>query len=586
MVDSEDEDLDTEVLALGKKHKPTRPEKKSLNVPDTEPEELEHGHDVKHLEVLEELERDKKDCDRKQQELEKKGEELKEGHRARKVEGFDPESLGPCRKAVHRVLEAKSFDTFIGIVIMLNGVTIGAETNAKITLTPLACDEYCVCTLPQDQVVCVLTPEWVSVAENIFLVIYVFELAARLIVYGCAALKNPWIQFDAALVVTALVDLILKVAAVNDATLKKLMLLRLFRLARLARAVRLMVQFQTLWQLVAGIMHSLGTLCWTFVLLTIMIYMFALVGMELITVDTEISMDHPYNVAALDNFRGLENAGLFLLQCFSWDSIGGVYKPLIHHRFLLFFYFMIVLLVNSIALANIVTAIMVESALAQGEEDKDAKKAWEDAKKKKQMEQLKIMFLELDEDGSGELTMDEIDAAPEEIREELVDIAGTDDIQGLFEMLDYDGGGTVGVEEFCEGVIKATNAEKPMELGRLLKQCSDILKNSRKTVDILKGEDVQESKEKEDDDAPDPAPSPDKKDNKKGKESNISIQGIDNRLSNMERTVSGMEGDVQQILSSMTKLLSIGSNKAFGNRSGAKRAVAVCRGPAHRTSPI
>eukprot|EP00930_Biecheleria_cincta_P099202 TRINITY_DN90846_c0_g1_i1.p1 TRINITY_DN90846_c0_g1~~TRINITY_DN90846_c0_g1_i1.p1 ORF type:complete len:622 (+),score=109.38 TRINITY_DN90846_c0_g1_i1:59-1867(+) len=588
--DTEDDEADSETEVSSKKQSPKRPAKNKLHVPDSDPEELDdsrHGTKCSDgSDVLEELANEKREREKREQELAKKGEALQSempAHRARKIEGFDPDSLGPIRRMMFNVLEWKGFDTFIGVVIMLNGVTIGEETKSKVTLTPLVCDEDCVCTLPKDEIVCILTPSWVAVLEYIFFVIYVVELGARLAVYRLEALKNAWIRFDAMLVCTAIVDLILKIAAVNDATLKKLMLLRLFRLARLARAVRLMVQFQTLWQLVAGIMHSLGTLCWTFVLLSIMIYMFALFGMEFITVDTNIPMDHPYNVAALDNFRGLENAGLFLLQLFSWDSIGGVYRPLIKHQFLLFFYFMVVLLVNSIALANIVTAIMVEGALAQGEEDKDAKKSWEAAKKKKQMEQLKIMFLELDEDGSGELTMDEINAAPDEIRDQLTEIAGTDDIQSLFEMLDYDGGGTVGTDEFCEGVIKATNSEKPMELTRLLKQCSDILINSRKTVAILNGEDTADSKEGADDDS---RPSPKKKDNQKAFQTNLSIQGLENRLGNMERTVTGMEGDVQKILTSMTKLLSLGtSNKVGNNKSGVKRAVAVCKGPTTRTSP-
>ena len=54
------------------------------------------------------------------------------------------------------------------------------------------------------------------------------------------------------------------------------------------------------------------------------------------------------------------------------------------------------------------------------------------------------MFKELDEDGSGELTPEEIESAPEEMREQLVALAGTDDIESLFQMLDYDDGGFLG----------------------------------------------------------------------------------------------------------------------------------------------
>lgn len=54
-----------------------------------------------------------------------------------------------------------------------------------------------------------------------------------------------------------------------------------------------------------------------------------------------------------------------------------------------------------------------------------------------------------------------------------------EDIDGLFQMLDYDGGGSLDTEEFCEGVLRASTSEKPLELTRLVKQCSDILKLCR-----------------------------------------------------------------------------------------------------------
>ena len=46
-------------------------------------------------------------------------------------------------------------------------------------------------------------------------------------------------------------------------------------------------------------------------------------------------------------------------------------------------------LVLAIALMNLVTAIMVEGSLAQADEDKEAKKAYASAKRKKQMERLR-----------------------------------------------------------------------------------------------------------------------------------------------------------------------------------------------------
>eukprot|EP00931_Biecheleriopsis_adriatica_P019484 TRINITY_DN13262_c0_g1_i1.p1 TRINITY_DN13262_c0_g1~~TRINITY_DN13262_c0_g1_i1.p1 ORF type:complete len:567 (-),score=159.11 TRINITY_DN13262_c0_g1_i1:167-1867(-) len=406
-----------------------------------------------------------------------------------KVLKIDPSKFTGRRKVAHEWISWWVFDAVIGMVITANAFTIGWESQIK-TSVPIGCTPECDCRNQIDpSLTCHLPPDWIATCDFAFWIVYVAELLVRFFVYGPYVLKSHWIKFDFFLVLTSSVDMILKATADTEA-MSILLLIRMLRLARLARAVRLMVQFATLWQLVQGLFHSIGTLMWTFLLVLILMYIGAIVGMELIKVDETLPLDHPYNVAAGDNFADFYDAGLTLLQIFSFDSIGGIYRPLIKQNWFCFFYFMLVMLLLSIALMNLVTAVMVNSSLDQASEDKEAKKAWEAARKAKQMEDLKKMFLELDEDGSGELTMDEINAAPPEAQEQLQEIAQTDNLEEMFDMLDYDGGGTIGVEEFCEGVLKATgSAPGVMELGRLVKQCADILKNSRESLAILEDDD-------------------------------------------------------------------------------------------------
>ncbi|CAE7018395.1 CAC, partial [Symbiodinium sp. CCMP2456] len=101
-----------------------------------------------------------------------------------------------------------------------------------------------------------------------------------------------------------------------------------------------------------------NTLFWTFLLISILSYIAALFGMDMITYDLSLPADHPYNLAVVENFGALDDAMFTLMQLFTFDSIGTIYRPLIQQRPLLFFYFMTVLLVLSIALMNLVTAIM------------------------------------------------------------------------------------------------------------------------------------------------------------------------------------------------------------------------------------
>ncbi|CAJ1336439.1 unnamed protein product, partial [Effrenium voratum] len=364
-------------------------------------------------------------------------------------------------------------------------VVIGIESQHSSSM-PLGCRGDCIC---EDQVdpslTCTQLPIWITVVDYVFYAIYLFELASRIAVYGVFVFKSHWIKFDTFLVTASTVDIIVKLVSQSE-VLNQLMLVRLLRLARLARALRLMVQFQTLWQLVQGLFHSIGTIMWTFLLVMLLMYIAAVTGMELIKVDPSLPVDHPYNEITALCFQDLMDAILTLLQVFSFDSIGGVYRPLVKQNIFCLLYFVLAMLILSIALMNLVTAVMVNSSLDQASQDKEAFKAWEAAAKAKQMESLKKMFLELDEDGSGELSVEELLDAPEEAQDQLKEIAGSGDLMELFNLLDYDGGGTVGVEEFCEGVLKASSsAPGTIELGSLVKQCAEIMKNSREAVTLL-----------------------------------------------------------------------------------------------------
>mmetsp|Transcript_121643 Transcript_121643/g.271734 ORF Transcript_121643/g.271734 Transcript_121643/m.271734 type:complete len:101 (+) Transcript_121643:2-304(+) len=49
-------------------------------------------------------------------------------------------------------------------------------------------------------------------------------------------------------------------------------------------------------------------------------------------------------------------------------------------------------------------------------------------------------------------------------------------------MLDYDNSGSIEIDEFCDGILKS-QAEKPIELLCLLRQCGDILQTSRSSIE-------------------------------------------------------------------------------------------------------
>ena len=84
------------------------------------------------------------------------------------------------------LLNTAKFDAAMGVVIVINSVTIGIEAelslegNSDMTL--------------------------LFYLEYIFLVIYTAELSLRIIVLGIKCLTNPWVQFDAVIVGVSLLE--------------------------------------------------------------------------------------------------------------------------------------------------------------------------------------------------------------------------------------------------------------------------------------------------------------------------------------------------------------------------------------------
>ena len=86
------------------------------------------------------------------------------------------------------------------------------------------------------------------------------------------------------------------------------------------------------------------------------------------------------------------------------------YKP---HLFLFFFAYMLLV---SISLMNLVTAVIVEKSFAQAAQDKHVAKLHKASLVEKLMPKLNEMFKSLDANGDGNLTLQEFGKCDEKVR--------------------------------------------------------------------------------------------------------------------------------------------------------------------------
>merc|ERR1719440_175626 len=74
--------------------------------------------------------------------------------------------------------------------------------------------------------------------------------------------------------------------------------------------------------------------------------------------------------------------------------------------------------------------------------------------KGKDVLKLQTLFVKLDVDGDGTLTLDELMNADRRVLQLLYTMCNTEDLPALFHTIDLDDSGSVGIEEFCAGLLR------------------------------------------------------------------------------------------------------------------------------------
>jgi len=360
--------------------------------------------------------------------------------------------IGRLRFRTQRFLVSRVSDLLVCSVILANAITIGVEISMELE--------------SQDTSV-------LQQLEHVWLSIYVIELFSRIFALGFQVFRDNWVKFDALLVGIGIFDSFLAEVLIGG-DVGVLMVVRMMRLGRLARTLRLLVKFQVLWMLVRGLFSSAGTLLYTFILLSIILYIFSAMGIELITNNKLAQTDEEFAAIAARNFGSLPDTMLTLIQFVCMDSIGAIYRPLIQKDWVLLFYFAGVILVVPIVLMNLVTAIIVNTALEHALQDKEVQQAYEDMRKARLVKQLQQMFRRLDEDNSGQVSRDELlNIAPSDVAI-LREATSMGDPMEVFNALNVDGEDALNIDDFCDGIWKLATSKATIEVQRMEKQVQMI----------------------------------------------------------------------------------------------------------------
>lgn len=372
-------------------------------------------------------------------------------------------SESKAQNPIGKFVESPKCTLAITVLIIINAMYIGIETD-----------------LNKEQDQSQTASAW-YVVECCFTVIFSLELGLRLYGLRLYFFKDGWNLFDLLLVSTAVADTfiltIISAMSQQDGesdTLDVISAMRIARLLRLARIFRLIRFFKQLWLLISGVINSIRTLAWAWLLIVLIIYIFGILATRILGQAYGCRLDSSQGCdPEMDMYFGTVPESMFtffqMITTEGWADIARRSMSHLNASWIIFIFFMSL---TTFAIMNVVIAVIVENTLDQAitQQNDVAKKL--DKERQTALQKIYEVFLIADKDRSGELTKDEFLEALHNadvmklLYEVEIDMRGA---EGLFDILDYDESGSLDVTEFIEGCMRARGDAKAKDV--LALQC-------------------------------------------------------------------------------------------------------------------
>lgn len=374
------------------------------------------------------------------------------------------------------------FDSGMGVILLLNAVSIGFQVNHMAGQSDLAAGDY--------------HQTLFRVMDGFFCICFTSELSARLGCFGMSMYSNRgkwWNIFDTVIVVFQLLDEFTKLVLPEDSDIsgfiKNIGVLRLLRLAKILRLVRMVRLINELRSMVYLIMASMWSFFWTLTLLTLMMFCVAVYFTEIagdLARDWDLEGDTTSSKQVRASWGSVSRSMLSLFQAITggedWAKFIYVFGE--GHVYIInTLIFSVYIAFATLVMLNLVTGVFVEGAQRIIREDKD----------NDLVRQVCKMFTEADDNNDHAITLDEfneqIDSPHMVAYFQSVDL-DKNQAGDLFQLLDTDGSGTLTVEEFVRGCMRLKGPARSVDMSTVVTTCFEV---EEKLSELVKNTELHQS---------------------------------------------------------------------------------------------
>eukprot|EP00439_Symbiodinium_sp_Y106_P073875 s574_g14.t1 len=274
-----------------------------------------------------------------------------------------------------------------------------------------------------------------------------------------------------------LIEIMASMMAVSQMDSSHLRVMRFARLARALRGVRvikLLRYIGALRTIIFSIISTMSSLLWTLVLLAILWYCFGVVITQIVTDDCRYPKEDGTISCDPLLVRFWSSIGESILTLFmaitgglSW---GEALDPLFAVSYLAVASMILYVVFAVFAVLNVVTGVFCNTAIESARADKDIAIMKQMHKHEQQVQLLREIFKEIDQDESNLISIKELKNAMEGKKMasfmHSMDIS-TQDIWTLFMVIDADGSGEISLEEFVLGCMQLQGPAKGLQIARM-----------------------------------------------------------------------------------------------------------------------